>query len=66
MSESEQVPEYDPEEHLEAGLSGLSSEEITALNEQAVTDYGEPSENEVEDEPLEEDVLLVEAEEDGS
>jgi hypothetical protein len=66
MSESEQVPEFDPEEHLEAGLSGLSSEEIVALNEQAVAEYGEPSEVEVEDEPLDEADLLAEAEEDGS
>jgi hypothetical protein len=65
MSESEQAPEFDPEEHLEAGLGNLSPEEIAALNEQTASEHGEPEEVEVEDEPLDEDEVLLEDEEGG-
>jgi hypothetical protein len=58
MSQSEQTPEFDPEEHLEAGLGDLSPEEIVALDEQATAEHGRPEEAEVEDEPLDEDELL--------
>jgi hypothetical protein len=54
------VDEQDPEEQGEAGLSGLTSEEIEALNEQAAAQHGEPEETEVEDEPIDEEHLLAE------
>jgi hypothetical protein len=60
MGESEQDLEFDPEEHLEAGLGDLSPEAIVALNEQATDEFGEPEEVEVEDEPLDKDEVLSE------
>jgi IPT/TIG domain len=62
----EATPELDPEEHLEAGLGELSPEEIADLDRQAASEHGEPAETEVEDEPLDEEDLLPEDEdEDG-
>jgi hypothetical protein len=59
MSESE-PDEFDPEEHLEAGLGDLTPEEVEALNEQVAVEHGKPEEAEVEDEPLDEDEVLPE------
>ena len=56
------VDEQDPEEQGEAGLTGLTSPEIEALNEQAAAQYGEPQATEVEDEPIDEEHLLAVAE----
>jgi hypothetical protein len=63
MSESEQTPEFNPDEHQEAGLGDFSPEEVEALVQQAVAEHGMPEEAEVEDEPLAEDELLAEDEE---
>lgn len=65
MSESDQTPEFDPEEHQEAGLGDLSPEEVEALDEQVAAEHGELQEAEVEDEPLAEDEVLAEDEESG-
>ena len=65
MSESEHAAEFDPEELLEAGLGELSPQEIVALNEQMAAEHGELGEAEVEDEPLDEDEVLLEDEEGG-
>jgi hypothetical protein len=62
MSESEQILEFDPEEHQEAGLGDFSPEEVDALVQQAVAEHGKPVEAEVEDEPLDEDEVLAEDE----
>jgi IPT/TIG domain len=59
----EAAPEFDPEEHLEAGLGELSPEEIADLDRQAASEHGEPAESEPEDEPLDEEDLLPEDEE---
>jgi hypothetical protein len=59
----EATPEFDPEEHLEAGLGELSPEEIADLDRQAASEHGESAEGEVEDEPLDEEDLLPEDEE---
>jgi hypothetical protein len=48
----------DPEDAQEAGLTGLTPEQITALDQQAVAEHGEPQTSEVEDEPLDEEDLL--------
>jgi hypothetical protein len=55
------VDEEDPEEQGEAGLSGLTSQEIEALNEQAAAQHGQPQEIELEDDETlqEEDLLSV-------
>jgi hypothetical protein len=55
------VDEQDPEEQGEAGLSGLTSQEIEALNEQAAAQHGQPQEIELEDDETlhEEDLLAV-------
>jgi hypothetical protein len=55
------VDEHDPEEQGEAGLSGLTSTEIEALNEQAAAQHGQPQEIELEDDETlpEEDLLAV-------
>ena len=60
----EVAPEFDPEEHLEAGLGELSPDEIADLDRQAASEHGEPPESEVEDEPLDEEDLLPSGEED--
>jgi hypothetical protein len=65
MSESEQTPEFDPEEHQEAGLGDLSPEEVVALSEQVAAEHEELKEAEAEDEPLDEDEVLAEDEEGG-
>jgi hypothetical protein len=65
MSESEQIPEFDPEEHQEAGLGDFSPEEVDALAQQAAAEHGQPEEAEVADEPLDEEELLAEDEEGG-
>ena len=59
MSQSEQIPEFDPEEHQEAGLGDFSPEEVDALTKQVAAEHGKPDEAEVEDEPLDEDELLA-------
>jgi hypothetical protein len=66
--EEERPPELDPEERLEAGLTGLTPEQIAALDEQAATELGEPRDAEVEDEPLDEDqdALVPDEDEDGT
>jgi hypothetical protein len=61
----EPPPELDPDEHLEAGLTGLTADEVAALDQQAEAEHGEPSTSEVEDEPLDEDALLPDAAEEG-
>jgi hypothetical protein len=55
------VDEHDPEEQGEAGLSGLTSTEIEALNEQAAAQHGQPQAIELEDDETlpEEDLLAV-------
>jgi hypothetical protein len=55
------VDEQDPEEQGEAGLTGLTSPEIEALNEQAAAQHGQPQEIELEDDETldEEDLLAV-------
>jgi IPT/TIG domain len=60
----EAAPEFDPEEHLEAGLGELSPDEITDLDRQAAAEHGEPAETEVEDAPLDEEEDLLPSEED--
>ena len=51
--------QFDPEDAQEAGLTGLTPEQITALDQQAAAEHGgEPPTSEVEDEPLDEDDLL--------
>ena len=62
MSQSEQTPAFDPEEHQEAGLGDFSPEEVEALVQRAVAEHGMPEEAEVEDEPLDEDEVLAEDE----
>jgi hypothetical protein len=61
----EQPPAFDPEEHLEAGLTGLTPEQVTARDQQATTEHGEPQDAEVEDEPSGEDALLPDETEEG-
>jgi hypothetical protein len=63
MSQSEEMPEFDPEEHQEAGLGDFSAEEVDALTLQVAAEHGKPEETEVEDEPLDEDELLAVGEE---
>jgi hypothetical protein len=63
MSQSEQTPAFDPEEHQEAGLGDFSPEEVDALTQQVAAEHGKPEEAEVEDEPLDEDELLTVSEE---
>jgi hypothetical protein len=63
--EDERPPESDPEENLEAGLTGSTPEQVTALDQQAATEHGEPQDAEVEDEPLDEDALLPDQAEEG-
>jgi hypothetical protein len=55
------IDEQSPEEQGEAGLSGLTSAEIEALNEQAAAQHGQPQEVELEDDETlhEEDLLAV-------
>jgi hypothetical protein len=55
------IDEQDPEEQGEAGLSGLTSQEIEALNEQAAAQHGQPQAIELEDDETlhEEDLLAV-------
>ena len=65
MSQSERIPEFDLEEHQEAGLGDFSLEEVDALARQATAEHGKPEEAEVEDEPLDEDEMLAEVEEGG-
>jgi hypothetical protein len=63
---AEPSAEFDPEEHLEAGLTGLTAEQVDALDRQAAAEHGEPRTSEVDDEPLDEDALLAgDAEEGG-
>lgn len=66
MSQSEQSPEFDPEEHQEAGLGDFSPEEVEALAKQIAAEHGQPVDVEVEDEPLGEDDVLAEDEEGGA
>ena len=61
----EEVPAFDPEEHLEAGLGELSGEQVVAMDEEVAAAHGTPEETEVEDEPLAEDEVLAEDEEGG-
>lgn len=61
----EEVPAFDPEEHLEAGLGELSEEQVVAMDEEVAAARGTPEETEVEDEPLAEDEVLAEDEEGG-
>jgi hypothetical protein len=61
----EEPPESDPEENLEAGLTGPTPEQVTALDQQAATEHGHPQDAEVEDEPLNEDALLPDQAEEG-
>jgi hypothetical protein len=65
MSQSEQTPEFDPEEHQEAGLGDFSPEEVDALTQQVAAEYGKPEEAEIEYGPLAEDELLAVGEEGG-
>jgi hypothetical protein len=60
----EAAPEFDPEEHLEAGLGELSPDEIADLDRQAASEHGELPETEVEDAPLDEEDLLASGDED--
>jgi len=53
------LDDQDPEGQLEAGLSGLTPQEIEALNDQAAAEHGQPQETEVEDEPMDEEHLLA-------
>jgi hypothetical protein len=62
MTQDEQTPEFDPEEHQEAGLGGLSPEKVEALDDQVAAEHGKPEEAEFEDEPLDEDEVLAELE----
>jgi hypothetical protein len=62
MSESEQTPEFDPEEHQEAGLGEFSEEQVVAMNEEVAATQGTPEDAEVEAEPLAEDEVLAEDE----
>jgi hypothetical protein len=55
----EAAPEFDPEEHLEAGLGELGPEEIAELDRQAAAEHGELAETEVGDEPLDEEKDLL-------
>jgi hypothetical protein len=62
----EPPPEFDPDEHLEAGLTGLTAEQVATLDQQAAAEHGESRTSEVDDEPLDEDALLLgDAEEGG-
>jgi IPT/TIG domain len=61
----EEVPAFDPEEHLEAGLGELSEEQVVAMDEEVAAARGTPEETEAEDEPLAEDEVLAEDEEGG-
>lgn len=63
MSQSEQTPQFDPEEHQEAGLGDFSPEEVDALAQQVAAEHGKPEEAEIEDGPLAEDELLALGEE---
>lgn len=65
MSQSERVPEFDPEEHQEAGLGDFSPEEVDALAQKAMAEHGKPEETVVEDESLDEELVLAEVEEGG-
>jgi hypothetical protein len=65
MSESEQTPAFDPEEHQEAGLGEFSEAQVVAMDEEVAAKEGTPEEAEVEDEPLDEDEVLAEDEEGG-
>jgi hypothetical protein len=57
-SDLEFDPEENPENDLEAGLTGESPETVIALDEEAAAEHGVPGEVEIEDVPLEEDDLL--------
>jgi hypothetical protein len=59
MSESEQTPELDAAEPEEAGLGDLSPEQVVTQAEKVAAEHGTLEEVEVEDEPLDEDELLV-------
>jgi IPT/TIG domain len=63
--EEEQPSELDPEEQLEAGLTGSSPGQVTDLDQQASAEHGEPQDAEIEDEPLDEDALLPDDAEEG-
>jgi hypothetical protein len=65
MSESEQTPEFDPEEHQEAGLGEFSEAQVVAMDEEVAAEHGTPEDVEVEPEPLDEDDVLAEDEEGG-
>jgi hypothetical protein len=65
LAGEERPPEFDAEEHLEAGLTGLTPEQVTALDQEAATEHGEPQDAEVEYEPLYVDALLPDEAEEG-
>jgi hypothetical protein len=48
----------DSEEYLEAELTSSSEEEVTAWNEQATAEYGEPGVTDVEAQELDEGLVL--------
>ena len=60
----EEVPAFNPEEHLEAGLGELSEEQVVAMDEEVAAAHGTPEETEVGDAPLAEDEVLADDEED--
>ena len=59
----EEVPAFNPEEHLEAGLGELSEEQVVAMDEEVAAAHGTPEETEVGDAPLAEDEVLADDEE---
>jgi IPT/TIG domain len=61
----EEVPAFDPEEHLEAGLGELTEEQVIAMDEEVAAAHGRPAEVDAEVEPVAEDEALAEDEEGG-
>jgi hypothetical protein len=65
MTQTEQIPEFDAEEHLEAGLGKLSPEKVESLDDEVAAKKGKPEEAAFEDQdepPLDEDEVLAEVE----
>jgi hypothetical protein len=62
MTQSEQAQGLEPEEQLEAGLGDLTPEGVEALDDQVAAEKGKPEEAafEDEDQPLDEDAVLAE------
>ena len=65
VGEEEEVPAFDPEEHLEAGLGELTEEQVVAMDEEVAAAHGRPAEVDAEVEPVAEDEALAEDEEGG-